>query len=83
MLFQCSDGYRVYQPGIGRQQQKAPFFAHPHTQTVSMLEQIAIQHQAKYELELLRVYSTNSSLHFDDCAIIQWPIPPFMEAGAH
>ena len=46
---------------------------HIHTQTVSMQEQIATQHQAKKELELLHVYlySTNASLHVGDCAIIQ------------
>ena len=74
--------WRSWQPRIDIQLQKATFFAEPLTQAAvsrPIVEQIATQHQAKNELELLHVYSTNSSLHFGDCAITQWPIPQFME----
>ena len=47
--------------GIDLQQQKATFFADTHTQAISMLEQIATQHQANYELELLVLHEFEPS----------------------
>ena len=43
----------LWQPEIDLQLPKTTFFAHAHTKVGSMLKQIATQHQAKYELELV------------------------------
>ena len=55
---QCSDRYAARD-----RPSKATFFADTHNQPVTMLEQIATQHQAKYELEIALVMASARTDH--------------------